>query len=104
MDTLTDPRANAEISAFMAGKIRARVKDPKVAEMLIPKDHGFGLKRVPMESGYYEAYNQPNVHLVDTNGQGVRQVTAAGPVVDGTPSIRISLLICRPPLIENVVS
>ena len=29
--------------------------------MLIPKDHGFGMKRPPMESGYYEAYNQPNV-------------------------------------------
>ena len=26
---------------------------------------GFGLRRVPMETHYYEAYNKPNVRLVD---------------------------------------
>ena len=29
-----------------------------VAEKLIPKDHGFGVQRVPMETRYYEAYNR----------------------------------------------
>ena len=48
-------------------KIRQRVKDPKVAEKLIPKDHGFGSRRVPLESGYFEAYNRDNVLLVDTD-------------------------------------
>jgi cation diffusion facilitator CzcD-associated flavoprotein CzcO len=37
-DTLVDERANAELSRFMAAKIRARVKDPAVAEKLVPKD------------------------------------------------------------------
>ncbi|MDP3248846.1 MAG: NAD(P)/FAD-dependent oxidoreductase [Polaromonas sp.] len=78
MDTLTDPRANAAISAFMARKIRARVKDPKVAEMLIPKDHGFGTKRVPMETRYYEVYNQDNVTLVDLNTTPIERVTPQG--------------------------
>ena len=41
-------------------------KDPVVAEKLIPKDHGFGTRRVPLESGYFEAYNRDNVVLVDT--------------------------------------
>jgi cation diffusion facilitator CzcD-associated flavoprotein CzcO len=26
---------------------------------------GFGLRRVPMETHYYEAYNRPNVRLID---------------------------------------
>jgi cation diffusion facilitator CzcD-associated flavoprotein CzcO len=64
-DILTDEQANAAISAFIAKKIRQRVKDPVVAEKLIPKDHGFGSRRVPLESGYFEAYNRDNVTLVD---------------------------------------
>ena len=64
-DVLIDREANATITEFMRRKIRERVKDPKVAEKLIPKNHGFGTRRVPLESGYYEVYNQPNVRLVD---------------------------------------
>lgn len=64
-DILIDEKANAEISKFIAKKIRERVKDPKVAELLVPKDHGFGTRRVPLESGYFEAYNRDNVLLVD---------------------------------------
>ena len=65
-DIMTDEQANAAISAFIAKKIRQRVTDPKVAEKLIPHDHGFGSRRVPLESGYFEAYNRDNVVLVDT--------------------------------------
>jgi cation diffusion facilitator CzcD-associated flavoprotein CzcO len=64
-DILTDEKANAAISEFIAKKIRQRVKDPKVADKLIPKDHGFGSRRVPLESGYFEAFNRDNVLLVD---------------------------------------
>jgi cation diffusion facilitator CzcD-associated flavoprotein CzcO len=64
-DILVDRKANALVSDFMARKIRQRVKDPKVAEKLIPKNHGFGTRRVPLETKYYEVYNQPNVSLVD---------------------------------------
>jgi cation diffusion facilitator CzcD-associated flavoprotein CzcO len=64
-DILVDEKANALISAFIAKKIRQRVKDPAVAAKLIPKDHGFGARRVPLESGYFEAYNRDNVTLID---------------------------------------
>ena len=65
-DILTNEEANAAISAYIAKKIRQRVKDPKVADKLIPKDHGFGTRRVPLESGYFETYNRDNVTLIDT--------------------------------------
>jgi cation diffusion facilitator CzcD-associated flavoprotein CzcO len=77
-DLFTDRAANAEISRFIANKIRQRVKDPVVAEMLIPKNHGFGTRRVPLETGYYECYNQPNVKLVDTKATPIERVTATG--------------------------
>jgi cation diffusion facilitator CzcD-associated flavoprotein CzcO len=77
-DMLTDPAANAEISDFVARKIRQRVKDPKVAEMLIPRNHGFGTRRVPLETRYYEVYNQPNVTLVDSKATPIRRITPTG--------------------------
>ena len=78
-DIMTDEQANAAISAFIAQKIRQRVTDPKVAEKLIPKDHGFGSRRVPLESGYFEAYNRDNVVLVDTiNDEPIERITPNG--------------------------
>ncbi|WP_119422974.1 flavin-containing monooxygenase [Desertibaculum subflavum] len=77
-DILTDKRANAAISDFVARKIRARVKDPAVAEKLIPKNHGFGTRRVPLETRYYEVYNQPNVELVDLTETPIERITETG--------------------------
>ena len=77
-DTMTSREANAEFSEFIAEKIRARVNDPAVAEKLIPTDHGYGMRRPPMETHYYEAYNQPNVHLVDLNETPIVSITEAG--------------------------
>jgi cation diffusion facilitator CzcD-associated flavoprotein CzcO len=77
-DIVVDEKANAAISAFIASKIRQRVKDPKVAEKLIPTDHGFGTRRVPLESGYFEAYNRDNVLLVDVNETPIERITPAG--------------------------
>jgi cation diffusion facilitator CzcD-associated flavoprotein CzcO len=77
-DVLVDPEANATITEFMRRKIRARVKNPAVAEKLIPTNHGFGTRRVPLESGYYEVYNQPNVTLVDLRETPIERITPAG--------------------------
>ncbi len=77
-DILIDPKANDAISDFVARKIRQRVNDQVVAEKLIPKNHGFGTRRVPLETRYYETYNQPNVKLVDINETPIERVTPAG--------------------------
>ena len=72
------PRGQRADVRFLARKIRQRVKDPAVAEKLIPKNHGFGTRRVPLESGYFEVYNQPNVKLVDINETPIECITPAG--------------------------
>ncbi len=77
-DVLVDRKANALLSDFVARKIRGRVKDQKVAEKLIPKNHGFGTRRVPLETKYYEVYNQPNVALVDINETPIERITPSG--------------------------
>ena len=73
-----DEAANAEYTAFIADKIRERVDDPELAEKLIPTDHGFGTRRVPLETNYYEAYNRDNVRLVDLNESPIERITPAG--------------------------
>jgi cation diffusion facilitator CzcD-associated flavoprotein CzcO len=75
---LTDPKANKLISDFVADKIRGRVDDPQTAELLIPKDHGFGTRRVPQETHYYEVYNRPNVELISMLETPIERITQAG--------------------------
>lgn len=77
-DVLLNKESNKYLADFVADKVRQRVKDPAVAEKLIPKDHPFGAKRVPMETNYYEAFNQDNVHLVDVGEAPITEVTPEG--------------------------
>jgi cation diffusion facilitator CzcD-associated flavoprotein CzcO len=77
-DILIDRKANATISDFVARKIRARVKDQRMAEKLIPKNHGFGTRRLPLETFYYEVYNRDNVELVDIMETPIERITPKG--------------------------
>ncbi|KAL1876124.1 hypothetical protein Plec18167_005387 [Paecilomyces lecythidis] len=93
-DTYTDRTANRLYSEFMAEKIRVRVKDPRIADQLIPKDHGFGLRRVPLESGYFEAYNNPKVHLVNLRETPFQKATERGLVTSDGKEHELDILIC----------
>jgi cation diffusion facilitator CzcD-associated flavoprotein CzcO len=73
-----DEAANREMSDYVANRIRQRVGDPQVAEQLIPKDHGFGMQRLPLETRYYEAYNRDNVHLVNISETPIERITPTG--------------------------
>ena len=77
-ETFMDEEANAELSAFIAEKIRERVDDPELAEKLIPTDHGFGVQRVPLETHYFETYNRDNVRLVDLSETPIERITETG--------------------------
>ena len=77
-DILIDRAANATISDFVARKIRERVKNQAVAEKLIPKNHGFGTRRLPLETFYYEVYNRDNVELVDIKETPIERITPEG--------------------------
>ena len=77
-DIMTNADANQLITDFIAKKIRQRVDNPDVAELLVPKDHGFGTRRVPLETKYFECYNQDNVHLIDLNKTPIEEIVPAG--------------------------
>ena len=59
------------------------IEDPETAEKLKPW-YGKHCKRLCFHDEYLQAFNLPNVHMVDTDGRGVREMGAAGPIVDGT--------------------
>lgn len=77
-ETFLEEGANRDLSNYVAERIRQRVDDPLTAEKLIPKDHGFGMRRLPLETRYYEAYNRDNVHLVDLTQTPIERVTKTG--------------------------
>jgi cyclohexanone monooxygenase len=68
-DLLVNPEANRLASEFIVRKMKERVKDPEIAEMLSPTfdDYPLFAKRPPLDHGYFEAFNRDNVHLVDIN-------------------------------------
>ena len=77
-DQSTDLVANDYAREFAEAKIREIVKDPQVAEDLIPTDHPIGTKRIVTDTGYYEMYNRDNVELVNLRRHPIEQVTAWG--------------------------
>ncbi|TBR10768.1 MAG: NAD(P)/FAD-dependent oxidoreductase [Rugosibacter sp.] len=77
-DLLFNKEANETAAEFVRAKIRERVKDPKVADMLTPKDYPYGTKRPPLETNYYETYNRDNVTLVDIKSTPIEMITNQG--------------------------
>lgn len=91
-EIMVDQDANDLVTAFVARKIKERVHDPWTADKLVPKSHGFGTRRVPMETYYYEAYNRPNVKLVDLLETPFERVTANG-IVTTTETYEFDMLV-----------
>ena len=79
-DLLTDASANETAAAFVRAKIREIVEDQSVAAQLTP--HNFiGARRLCVDMGYFEAFNRPNVALVDVAAAPIERVSARGVVV-----------------------
>lgn len=77
-DLLVNQESNDTASEFVRRKIRATVKDPKTAELLCPKDHPIGTKRLILDTDYYETYNRDNVTLVDIRSKPIQEITPTG--------------------------
>jgi len=82
-DILTNREANDTMAEFVRNRIRQTVKDPVTAELLCPKTHPIGTKRLCVDSGYYETYNRDNVALVDISQTPIERLTPDGLIVNG---------------------
>ena len=80
-DLLSSPEANRMASEFIIEKMRERISDPAVADVLVPKPGEYPLfaKRPPLDHGYLEAYSRDNVHLVDiADREPIEEITETG--------------------------
>lgn len=77
-DIFINKAANDTAAEFVRGKIRGIVRNPAVAEMLLPKDYPLGTKRLCVDSAYYETFNRENVTLVDLRSTPITRITPAG--------------------------
>jgi cyclohexanone monooxygenase len=76
-DLIVDREANRTAADFVRNKIRSTVRDPSVAEKLVPKQV-IGCKRLCVDTGYYETFNRPNVTLVDVNEDPIEEILPHG--------------------------
>ncbi len=81
-DLLINEQANEAVAEFVRDKIREKVHDPEVAELLTPRSV-LGCKRICADTGYFETFNRDNVTLVDVSKTTIERITPDGPVVDG---------------------
>ena len=82
-----DEEVSAEISEFVRQKMIARLKDPKLIDILVPKpgEYGFGTHRVPLETDYLEAYLRDNVEAVSVRDNPIAEIVPEGvKLADGT--------------------
>jgi len=83
METIISAEVNEYVAEFVRSKIREIVHDPEIAELLCPKQ-AIGCKRLCVDSGYYETFNRPNVHLIDISAHGIEAITPTGIRANGT--------------------
>lgn len=86
-DTFSDARSNQAAYDFWAKKVRARIGDPNLRDLLAPLEmpHYFGVKRPCLESTYFEQFNRPNVDVVDVKANPIKEFTETGiRLQDGT--------------------
>ncbi|HET6171206.1 MAG TPA: NAD(P)/FAD-dependent oxidoreductase [Gaiellales bacterium] len=77
-DLFSDPDANELVCEFIRRKIRERVHDPEVAELLCPYDHPLGTKRMCVDTDYFETYNRASVRLVSIREHPIDEITETG--------------------------
>jgi cation diffusion facilitator CzcD-associated flavoprotein CzcO len=83
--------ANIDYMMRIHRRIDEIVNDPVTADSLKPW-YMFMCKRPCFHNEYLPSFNLPNVHLIDTNGQGITEISAKGPVFE-SKEYELDLLI-----------
>ncbi len=74
--------ANIDYMMWIHQRIDEIVDDKSTADALKPW-YMFMCKRPCFHDEYLPSFNRPNVHLVDTHGKGIHEITENGPVFEG---------------------
>jgi cyclohexanone monooxygenase len=77
-DIFLNAESNELAAEYVRNRIRALVRDPKLATKLTPTDHPIGTKRICVDTDYYATFNRPNVSLVDVREEPIEAITPDG--------------------------
>jgi cyclohexanone monooxygenase len=77
-EPIFDLEANLRIGRWLDERIREKVDDPATADLLTPKKLTYAVKRMPLDSGYFETFNLPHVHLVGIKDNPIAAITPTG--------------------------
>jgi cyclohexanone monooxygenase len=92
-DLLFNKDSNDAAAEFVREKIRSIVKDPETAELLAPKDHPLGTKRLCVDVEYFETYNQPHVTLVSVRDNPIAAITPTGLRLDDGQEFEVDAIV-----------
>ncbi|HEX9326969.1 MAG TPA: NAD(P)/FAD-dependent oxidoreductase, partial [Reyranella sp.] len=92
-DLLVNKQSNDTASEFVRNKIRATVKNKRTAELLAPKDHPIGTKRLCLDTHYYETYNRDNVTLIDVRSDPIAEITETGLRTNGGQTFELDAIV-----------
>ncbi|MFT4726016.1 MAG: cation diffusion facilitator CzcD-associated flavoprotein CzcO [Granulosicoccus sp.] len=85
-DLLSSEEANSTAADFIRKKIGELVEHPDTASALSDIDHPYAAKRPPIDTRYFETYNQKNVELVDLKKTPITKITKSGIICRGADS------------------
>ena len=77
-DAITSKAANDTLVEFLHARIRETVKDPRIAERLLPRSYPLGTKRLCVDTDYYATFNRTNVTLVSLRETPIEEITPLG--------------------------
>jgi len=81
-DTMIRPEANRIVADFVRRKIRDKLANPALADLVLPHDHPIGTKRICLDTGYFEALSQPHVAVIDARDEPIVAIDPAGVVTN----------------------
>ena len=77
-DLALNKESNDFAAEFVRNKIRSMVNDPATGELLAPKGHPIGTKRICVDTDYFLTYNRDTVTLVDVSQSPIEAMTENG--------------------------
>ena len=77
-DLLINEEVNKKLGDFFRDKIRAKIKDPAKADLLVPRDYPVLTKRLCADTNYYETFNHEHVRIVDISETPIERFSESG--------------------------
>jgi cation diffusion facilitator CzcD-associated flavoprotein CzcO len=93
VDLMVSEAANARVSEYLRRKLRERIDDPALADLLSAKGLFLGARRMLNEDGYFEVFNNPRVELVDVRSDPIIQLAEYGVMTQSGRLYELDMLI-----------